>query len=768
MNLAVTGKNREKHSPLPGGTLFRGGNTKLLLKIVIGVLAYVGVFAIMLAAISPQRYDLKVGDIATESIRAPRDVENKIATRRLIEQARHSVAPIYRLNQDVQTEIVEEVNGIFAEIKVIRGLAQQRLKEWEEQRAAVQQQPIGEEAAQGEETLQEGDAPRDDEGVQAGETAQEDSYDVAKGEIDYRQVFDRQFLEQLKGHIRVQLSNDELLACITADESEIAQLHERLLEMLISLLDLKIKEDNLLEAKNTLRNEMLTLPISSDLRLVGTTIGLTLLKPNMIYDEEATEAERKKAAESVEKVIYKKGQYIVQDGQPVTEEQIAMLKELGLLKDESFDVSLMVGLGLLILLLEIAGIAYIYHFERELTDQPHMFILISLVVCLTLGLSYGMSLVNQYLMPVALAALLLTVLMKPRVAFFVNAILAILVGIMTRGQSGVMVAGLLGGMMGIFIAHRSQQRNGLFLAGLGASAASMLSIAGYELIVSGSWWAAVRSSLWSLGSGVIAAVLAIGTLPVWENVFGIITPIRMIELSNPNHPLLKRLLREAPGTYHHSIIVANLAESAAQAVGANGLLARVGAYYHDVGKLTRPYYFKENQLTAENPHDKLNPTLSTNIITSHTREGVKLAQKYGVPKVIQDFILQHHGTTPVIYFYHKAKNNNMDVRLDDFRYTGPKPQTPETAIVMLADTVEAAVRSLPEPTPGKVEGLIRKLIKEKVEDGQLDECHLTLKDLDLIATAFKDVLCGIFHERVEYPDVDLKGERDESNDAGNQ
>nr|MBO2494199.1 phosphohydrolase [Clostridia bacterium] len=762
MSSIVTGRNRGTQVPLLRASFFKGAHAGLLLKIAIGVVAYVSVFAIILAAISPRRYDLKVGDIATESIRAPRDVENKIATQRRIEQARQSVAPIYRLNQNVQTEIVEEVNEIFEEIRIVRSLAEQRLKEWEEkQRAALSQQQLQEEEATQEDGIQQGE-----QDGQAEEARQEEVYDGVQGEIDYQQVFDKQFLEQLKDHIRVQLSNDELLACITADEAEISQLQEYLIEMLTSLLDLKIKEDNLLEAKNTLRNEMLTRPISSELRLVGTTIGLILLKPNMIYDEEATEAEREKAARSVEKVIYKKGQYIVQDGQPVTEEQIAMLKELGLLKDEPFDVPLVVGLGLLILALEIGGAFYIHHFEKELTNQHHMFILIILVVCLTLGVSYGMSVVNQYLMPVALAALLLTVLMKPRIAFFVNVILSILVGIMTRGQAGVMVAGLLGGMMGIFIAHRSQQRNGLFLAGLGASAASMLTAAAYELIVSGSWRAALRSSLWSGGSGVLAAVLAVGTLPVWENVFGIITPIRMIELSNPNHPLLKRLLREAPGTYHHSIIVANLAESAAQAVGANGLLARVGAYYHDVGKLIRPYYFKENQITSENPHDKLNPTLSTNIITAHTKDGVKLAQKYRIPKVIQDFILQHHGTTPVIYFYHKAKNNNKDVKLDDFRYTGPKPQTPETAIVMLADTVEAAVRTLPDPAPGKVEGLIRKLIKEKVEDGQLDECHMTLKDLDLIATAFKDVLCGIFHERVEYPDVDLKGEQDEGHDGG--
>ncbi|MBM7581831.1 putative nucleotidyltransferase with HDIG domain [Caldicoprobacter guelmensis] len=761
MNLAVTGKDNGKKVSWAGTRLFKVANTNLLLQIAIGVAAYISIFVVLLAAVSPKRYDLKVGDIATESIRAPRDVENKIATQRRMEQARQSVAPIYRLNQDVKTETVEEINRIFKEIMIVRDIANQRLKGWEEkQKTTLSQQHSldGNEGGKAQ-TQQAGEAD------QSQGSTQGNVHDAVK--VDYHQVFDREFLDQIRGRISVELSNDELLACITADESEISQLHERLLEIVINLLDLKIKEDNLLEAKNTLRNEVLTLPVSNGLRLVGTTIGLTIIKPNMVYDHEATEAERQKAAQNVERVIYKKGQYIVQDGQPVTEEQIAMLKELGLLKNEIFDVPLVVGLGFLVLLLEIAGVLYIHCFEKELIGQPVTFILITLVVGLTLGISYGMSVVDQYLMPVALSALLLTVLVKPRIAFFVNVLIAVLVGIMTRGHLGVVIAGLLGGMTGIYIAHRSQQRNGLFLAGVGASAASMLSIVGYELIVSGNWWSAVRCSLWGGGSGVLAAVLAVGTLPIWENAFGVITPIRLIELSNPNHPLLRRLLREAPGTYHHSIIVANLAESAAQAVGANGLLARVGAYYHDVGKLVRPYYFKENQLTADNPHDKLNPTLSTNIIISHTKEGIKLAQRYKIPRAIQDFILQHHGTTPVIYFYHKAKNNTKDVRLEDFRYKGPKPQTPETAIVMLADTVEAAMRTLSDPAPGKLEGLIRKLIKEKLEDGQLDECHLTLKDLDSIATAFKDVLCGIFHERIEYPDLDLKEERDERDGGGN-
>jgi putative nucleotidyltransferase with HDIG domain len=488
----------------------------------------------------------------------------------------------------------------------------------------------------------------------------------------------------------------------------------------------------------------------------------------MVYDHEATEAEKEKAAENVERVFFKKGQYIVQDGQPVTEEQYMALLDLGLIKNQQFDISLVVGLGLIVLLTEVVLAMYFYYFEKDIMNQPHILIMISVIFCLVLGLGYGIKFVHPYFIPAAAAAVLLTILIRPSVAFIINVALGVLLGVMTQGQFGVTTAVLFSGTLGIYMSNKSQQRSTLVWTGLFISVTGMLSIMGYEMIVSGNWLSAVKSSLWGIGSGIAASILALGTLPVWEYMFGIITPIRLIELSNPNQPLLRRLLMEAPGTYHHSIIVGNLAESAAEAVGANGVLARVGAYYHDIGKLSRPYYFRENQLSADNPHDRLDPALSANIIISHARDGVRLAQKYKVPKVLQDFMLQHHGTTPVIYFYHKSKNNNdnsQDVKLDDFRYGGPKPQSPETAIVMLADTVEAAVRSMQEPTPEKIDDLIRKLIREKLEDGQLDECRLTLKDLDTIATAFKNTICGIFHERVEYPDVDLKQERGETNDG---
>jgi putative nucleotidyltransferase with HDIG domain len=736
--------------PFPAYQFIRSLNNPLLWKILIAIMTYGIIFAIMLGAISPERHEIQVGDILREPIRAPRDIENKAATIKKIEQAKQSVSPIYRLNQDVKISMIEDANRIFEDMGIIRSLTEDRIKEWQEkQKSQVTDQ-----------NAEEGEDNKDTEtSLQANDNQQET--------IEYDEILDNEFVEQLQANLDgIELSKEELFTCIKAEETELLQLQERLIQILINLFELRIKDENLLEAKNALRDEILRLPISNEVRLLGTTIGVSLLKPNMVYDHDATEAEREKVAQQTEKVIYKKGQYIVQDGQPVTEDQIAVLKDLGLLKDQQLDIPLVIGLGILLLVLELVVILYLFYFEKEVAGQPLKLFMMSLIVCIILGLAYITSLINQYLIPAAMCGLLLAILIKPRVAFIINIALAVLMGVMMRGHSGIIITTLLGSMIGIYLASKPQQRSSLIWTGLVISGANVLTIIGYELVVSGDWWLALQASLWGGGSGILSAVLAVGTLPIWENIFGIITPIRMIELSNPNHPMLKRLLMEAPGTYHHSIIVANLAESAANAVDANGLLARVGAYYHDVGKLKRPYYFRENQLSSDNPHDKLNPNLSTHIITSHTKDGVELAQEYKVPKVLQDFMLQHHGTTPVIYFYHKAKNNGdcKDVRLENFRYKGPRPQSPEIAIVMLADTVEAAVRALPDPTQGKIEGLIRKLIKDKLEDGQLDECHLTLKDLGSIATAFTSVICGVFHERVEYPDVDLNEEREDSID----
>jgi len=256
-------------------------------------------------------------------------------------------------------------------------------------------------------------------------------------------------------------------------------------------------------------------------------------------------------------------------------------------------------------------------------------------------------------------------------------------------------------------------------------------------------------------NGIASSILVVGILPVFEYLFKTVANISLLELTDFNHPLLQRMVQEAPGTYHHSLIVGNLSEAACAAVGANALLARIGAYYHDIGKLNKPEYFSENQGINQSKHDALSPTMSKLIITKHVTEGVELAKKYNLNPRIINFILEHHGTSLVYYFYRRALESleeDQEIKEEGFRYPGPKPQTKETAIVLLADSVEAATRALREPTPSSIEEIVQKIINNKFIDGQLDECDLTLKDLEKISAVFIRILSGIYHGRITYPE----------------
>lgn len=301
---------------------------------------------------------------------------------------------------------------------------------------------------------------------------------------------------------------------------------------------------------------------------------------------------------------------------------------------------------------------------------------------------------------------------------------------------------------------KTHHRSTFILAGLAVSLVSLLIIFSVGILGREDIYKMLNNGMFGAIGGILSAVFTIGTLPIFETVFDIITPVKLLELSNPNQPVLRRLLIEAPGTYYHSILVGNLAEAAAEDIGANPLLCRVGAYYHDIGKLKRPYFFKENQITKDNPHDKITPNLSALVITSHVRDGVEIARKNKLPSTVIRIIEEHHGNTLIAYFYHKALNAEGAEAIEEgkFRYPFRRPQTGEAAIVMLADSVEAYIRSLSEPTQEQVEQGVRKIIKEKLNDGQLDGSDLTLRDLEIIGQAFVKVLGGIFHERIEYPE----------------
>lgn len=493
-------------------------------------------------------------------------------------------------------------------------------------------------------------------------------------------------------------------------------------------------------------------------RLVVSGVVRSVIQPNLVLDTARVEEARAAARAAVEPVYVEQGQIIVRWGDVIDQEQMSILAELGILRPRT-DFRAVIGLILTVgLLMALLGV-YLYQHGQEILQNERLLGLLALMIVLIVGLAKLTSLVDfpglGYLVPVGLATMLIATLVNSHLAIVASIFLSVLTGIMWEDQGfKVAVAALVSGISGVFSVSRISQRSELTRAGLIVGATVLVTMLALGLVSSDVL--VIRYSFLGLFNGILSAVGAIGLLPYLETVFGITSSIRLLELSNPNHPLLRKLLLEAPGTYHHSMMVGNLGEAAAEAVGADPLLTRVGSQYHDIGKTKRPYFFVENQFSGVNPHDKISPTLSTLIITSHVKDGVEMARQHKLPKVLVDFIREHHGTDLVKYFYHRAKESGQDVSEDDFRYPGPKPQSKETAIVMLADSVEAAVRSMPKPTPGRIEGLVRKIIKERLADGQLDESNITLRDLDLIADAFVKVLTGMYHHRVEYPDGALK------------
>lgn len=568
----------------------------------------------------------------------------------------------------------------------------------------------------------------------------------------------------LKENLAVKLSENALVTAVTLPMARLAELETVSCKLVEQMLDMGVKEEKIQEARTKLGEEIDTLAFSLEEKQLLKEITQKTIVPNFIYNYIKTEKEKEKARQSVEPVrhIIRKGLIIVRRGDQVTPEHVALLEALGLQRPR-INYQTIGGFILFnLMILSIIAI-YLWRYCREiLTKQSRLSLLALIIIFITLlskvinmmAASSMASLVG-YLAPVPAGIMLVTILLDTKLALLIDVILSAFLAIMNNNDFGIFIISFFGGIAGLYTVTRLSQRDDLLRACLSVTAANVLAVLTVGMIYGSTWQDFAVGSIWGVVNGIFSTVLTIGLLPFLEKTFSITTPITLLELGNPNHPLMRKLLMEAPGTYHHSIIVANLAEAAVEKVDGDTLLARVGAYYHDIGKINRPYFFIENQFANENPHDKISPTLSTLIITSHVKDGLELAREYKLPEDIQNIIRQHHGTTLVSYFYQKASDNEKEESLtqENFRYPGPKPQTKEGAIVMLADSVEAAVRSLSKITPARIEGIVDKIIKEKLHDGQLDNCDLTLKDLDVIAQAFNKVLGGIFHSRIEYPEI---------------
>ncbi|MBN1621383.1 MAG: HDIG domain-containing protein [Endomicrobiales bacterium] len=414
------------------------------------------------------------------------------------------------------------------------------------------------------------------------------------------------------------------------------------------------------------------------------------------------------------------------------------------------------GFGLMVFMSFVFLVLYLKNDQAELLEDNEAMMLLGLIFIIITVFIIMFKEVEWFQpmgTPIASATILIGILLSRRLALVSGAILCLILAGVNEFNLEYFFIHFFGSLTGVAGLTKVRNRSDLTQLGLKVALVNTIGIIAVWFFYK--WpYPPIKivgiDILWGIFSGFSSALIVLGTLPYLESFFYRTTNIKLLELADFNRPLLKRLMIEAPGTYHHSLVVASLAEQAAESIGANSLLARVGAYYHDIGKLSKPEYFIENQQTLGNPHDPLTPTMSSLIVISHVKEGVALAHSRNIDKIIIDCIEQHHGTSVIHYFYHRALEQKAEIKPENFRYPGPKPQNKETAILMLADAVEAASRALEDPSPSRLKDMVEKIINNKFTDGQFTDCPITLHDLGQIAESLVSTLNGIFHARIEY------------------
>ena len=556
------------------------------------------------------------------------------------------------------------------------------------------------------------------------------------------------------------------------------------------------------DAKGIIRSSIDTLPedIPEVIVQLSVDIATLIIKANVTFNFAETERRKEETIKETKPIVFlvKKGEMIVSDGEVINSNHITILNAI---VESRKGYNLLVAyFGFFSLVFVLIYISYSFasreidRFKSRNKDLLLMGITILLFAALTkffvfiagtmaAETGFVQESVYKYVLPIVAGAMLVRIVINSEMAIFYSIISSIFSGIILGGDIFFTIYVLIGSLYGAQLVAHTKQRSTIIYAGLKVGVINaffiliiyltkhnlqLTIIPGDIDFTSMNVYIDIASGLFG---GIFSSVLVLGLTPLVELLFGYTTDIKMIELSNLEHPLLKELVIRAPGTYHHSIIVGSLAETAATAIDANPLLARVSAYYHDVGKVRKPNYFIENIQDGINPHDKLTPQMSALILMSHVKDGVEMARKYKLGKEITDITREHHGTHLINYFYQKAKDigdsKGNSVMEKDFRYPGPKPQTREAGIVLLADNVEAASKVLSDPRPARVEGMVRSIINRLFLDGQLDQCELTLKDLDAINISFTQVLNGIFHQRVDYPlPVITEGEDGEAKEKG--
>ncbi len=486
-----------------------------------------------------------------------------------------------------------------------------------------------------------------------------------------------------------------------------------------------------------------------------------VIVPNLVVDEAATELAKMNAQQSVKPsmVTFEKGQKIVFKGEPITRLKRDALREAGFNVYE-LNWQGVLSIYILVFLVSFIFLVYLNVFEKKYNEPRYLSLsaMLAMIACsIGVMLPTGFS---PYVIPIPAVVIIAAVFLNPRIAFLLSTLILSVMAIGIQYKAQFLVIFILLSLIAMIVTSKIKytRRFDLIRLGFHLGISGVLIMLSLYLIdkclIEVDNYLILKDCTFIFLNAIISSILALGLSPLLESTFHIITPYGLAELGDHNQALLKRLQMEAPGTYHHSLMVSTLCEAAAEAIGANPILARVGAFYHDIGKLKRPLFFVENQsyFSIENPHNNLTPRLSKMVITAHPKDGVELAKEYGLPSVINDFILQHHGEGIAKYFYNQAvvEEGSENVKEEQFRYTGPKPNSKETAILMIADAVESAVRAMKGASAEEIENIIDKIIVERLNDGQLEDSPLTLKDLKVIAITFSRVLRGMQHDRIKY------------------
>lgn len=731
---------------------------------------------------------VEVGEISKQKIKATSYVENKIATERNRAEAEARAAdmkPIVMLDSATQNRVEENLKSLFIKLDSIRLSYRYELESREQAQRDADQQTAAEQQAEDQriQAEQEASLARQAESApEAGvgepdgvtgmdiiplpdETKDETTGDAA-ADITTPPAETEPPLEQepepfaafaMFSALPVIFTENQQQYLATMADEEYLSLTETVYEVTDTAMEQGVQEvDN--KTLLSVREECTKSGLTGEAANITYQIVSVYLTVNVVVNEEATRLERERIAADYKSVYLLKDQTIVDDGEFITEEAYAIMQSLGMLSTGLMNRLVpMVGAFILIAAVFAMCLLYLVLFKKTGAGRKNEPILLFALYCLILAVTWTLGDVGYPFLPLLVFAMLVSILIDTRASVVLTFGLTVVCYFVVSGSIEYFLFYLLAGTLIALLSKYTTERNKVFVIGLAAAAINFILSYAIALLIEKNnalnmWPSIMATAGIASVNGILTVIICTGSLPLWEAVFGVVTPVKLLDLTNPTNLLLRRLTIEAPGTYHHSLIVANLAETAAYDIGANPGTARAGGYYHDIGKLKYPQYFAEN-LAGENPHDHLDPYNSVQLIISHIAYGLTLASEYRLPQFIRDIIQEHHGTSLIYFFYCKAKSDGQPVDEKDFRYPYVIPQSRESACIMLADTVEAAIRSMIPRVKSinEVESQINTLIRDKLNDGQLAESGLSIKDVDTIARSFFRVLKGMYHERIPYP-----------------